>query len=400
MEIGRTSLLPMVAASVLAYAMAAGERAESAPGECVPVGEWVSPTTGETVSHQDLVADIVERSVVLLGELHAEAEHHRWELQVVASLYAVRQNLVLGFEAFPRHLQPVLDRWVAGELDTGPFLDEVDWDRTWGTDPGLYLPLFHFARMNRIRMVALDVERSLVTRVQDEGWEQVPEGEREGISDPAPAPQPYVDGLAAAYREHLERGVLPGDVEREIEPDDPEFRRFVRAQLFRDRAMAEAIDTARQESGQPLVLAIVGRGHLEHRMGVPWQLAALGFRDGAVLIPWDRERDCAEFSADIADAAFGIDAPPDRVRTKQRLGVRIAMADDGARVVGVLEGSIAETAGLREDDVIVEAAGTPVARASNLIAVVQRQAPGTWLPLKVTRDGQTLDIIAKFPSPE
>ena len=32
-----------------------------------------------------------------------------------------------------------------------------------------------------------------------------------------------------------------------------------------------------------------------------------------------------------------------------------------------------------------------------VIAVVQRQAPGTWLPIKVKRGGETLDLVAKFP---
>jgi len=29
---------------------------------------------------------------------------------------------------------------------------------------------------------------------------------------------------------------------------------------------------------------------------------------------------------------------------------------------------------------------------------VQRQAPGTWLPLKVKRGSETLELIAKFPA--
>jgi hypothetical protein len=28
---------------------------------------------------------------------------------------------------------------------------------------------------------------------------------------------------------------------------------------------------------------------------------------------------------------------------------------------------------------------------------VQRQAPGTWLPLTLERDGRTVETVAKFP---
>jgi S1-C subfamily serine protease len=61
--------------------------------------------------------------------------------------------------------------------------------------------------------------------------------------------------------------------------------------------------------------------------------------------------------------------------------------------------SVAEKAGLKADDRIVEAAGTPMSQVKDVIAVVRRQAFGSWLPIKVERDGESLDIVAKFPPP-
>jgi len=37
-----------------------------------------------------------------------------------------------------------------------------------------------------------------------------------------------------------------------------------------------------------------------------------------------------------------------------------------------------------------------VRQIDDVIEAVQRQAPGTWLPLRVTRDNETIEIIAKF----
>ena len=31
------------------------------------------------------------------------------------------------------------------------------------------------------------------------------------------------------------------------------------------------------------------------------------------------------------------------------------------------------------------------------IQIIERQAPGTWLPLVVERDGVRMDVTAKFP---
>jgi len=52
--------------------------------------------------------------------------------------------------------------------------------------------------------------------------------------------------------------------------------------------------------------------------------------------------------------------------------------------------------GIAAGDLIVEAAGVAVGSAADLIDIIGRQAPGTWLPLAVERDGERLDMVAKF----
>jgi len=36
-------------------------------------------------------------------------------------------------------------------------------------------------------------------------------------------------------------------------------------------------------------------------------------------------------------------------------------------------------------------------QAIEVAAAVMRQAPGTWLPLKIRRGSRTLEFVAKFP---
>jgi len=63
----------------------------------------------------------------------------------------------------------------------------------------------------------------------------------------------------------------------------------------------------------------------------------------------------------------------------------------------VVEGSIAQRAGLQEQDIIETIAGERAATVDDVIAAVARQAPGTWLPISIRRGGQTLEIVARFP---
>jgi len=384
-------LLPILA---LAAAAAAHEApAPAARAECVPVAAWVAPG-GDRLAARDVLRRAAEASVVLLGESHDSAEHHRWQLQTVAALHAKRPDLVLGFEAFPRRVQPVLERWVAGELSEKEFLERSDWRSVWRVDAELYLPLFHFARMHRIPMLALNVEQSLTREITRKGYDAVPVERHEGVGRPAPASEAYVDWLLPVWGEHERPGGKPARLER----DDPDFRRFVESQTTWDRAMAEALAGAARRPGAPLVIGIMGTGHVVHGYGVPHQLKALGIADPTTLLPWDRSAECKDFVPGLADAVFGLAEPADaRAQARPRLGVYLEAASEGVRILKVEKGSLAEAAGVRDGDFLSEIAGVTPKQVGDVVEVVRRQAPGTWLPLKVRRGEATLELVAKFP---
>jgi uncharacterized iron-regulated protein len=46
--------------------------------------------------------------IVLLGEQHDDEDQHRWWAQVLAGLHALPLEWVIGFERFPRQVQPAL----------------------------------------------------------------------------------------------------------------------------------------------------------------------------------------------------------------------------------------------------------------------------------------------------
>ena len=377
----------LAAAALLAAAAArAGEA-------CAPARGWNVPG-GARIAAPEILARAARAQVVLLGESHDNADHHRWELHTVAALAALRARVVLGFEMFPRRVQGALERWVAGELSEDEFLKASDWSRVWSYDAAFYLPLFHFARLNRMPMVALNVERNLVHMVGVKGLAAVPAEEREGVSIPAAASETYVERLFASYVAHPEKkATAPART-------DPEFGRFVEAQLVWDRAMAQALADAAARNPDALVVGIMGSGHIAYGEGVPHQLANLGVNNIASLLPWDASADCTRFTASLATAVFGLPAPLPAApaATPPRLGIRIEAAPDGVRVSSVNPASIAELAGLRAGDVLIEAAGAAVKTTDELRAIVGRMAPGTWLPLKAKRQDETVELTARFPA--
>jgi len=82
---------------------------------------------------------------------------------------------------------------------------------------------------------------------------------------------------------------------------------------------------------------------------------------------------------------------------RARLGIIIESDEGGVRVMEVVEDSVAAASGIREGDLIQAAAGFNTRTSAELIEVIQRQAPGTWLPLTLLRGKESLELTAKFP---
>ncbi|MGA8005666.1 MAG: ChaN family lipoprotein [Burkholderiales bacterium] len=381
--------------SLALAAAALGVWASAQAKECLAPGEWFATEAGTVrpAKDSDVLAQMAQRHVVLLGETHDNPDDHAWQLATLGALHLLRPDMVIGFEAFPRRAQPVLDKWIAGDLSERQLLEQTDWEKVWGWPADLYLPLFRFARINRIPMRALNVDQSLVKEISAKGWQAVPEARKEGVTSPA-APSPaYLDDLFEVYKLHPEGGD-PGKNRQ-----SPGFLHFVDSQTTWDRAMAQGLGDAAHAPGdasRPLVVGIMGSGHIRYGRGVAHQLRDLRIDSIGMLLPVSASRDCAGL-AGIADAVFAVPELPASAPRPPRLGVRIEQTKDDVGIVEVVKGSLADSTGLRAGDRIVSIAGKSVARVSEVIRAVRAQPPGTWLPMHIRRDGQELDLVVKFP---
>ena len=230
-------------------------------------------------------------------------------------------------------------------------------------------------------MVALNVERSLISDIGARGLSAVSPERREGVTDPAPATSEYRHVLRSSFHQHSKAG-------------DSDFEHFVDAQLFWDKAFAQALADAAAARPAALVVGIIGSGHLRHGHGVPHQLRAMGERRTTVWLPLDASTSCSRL-ANIADSVFAVRSGPTDARP--RLGVYLGDEAGGAGVRKVVPGSVAEGAGVISGDRVLIAAGLDIRSSDDLIAIVRRQSPGTWLPMTIERNGKRIELVAKFP---
>jgi uncharacterized iron-regulated protein len=258
---------------------------------------WIESATGRNLPHPEAIGRLAAGRVALLGEQHDKSRDHRFQELAIAGLAAHADDLQVGFEMFPRALRPVLDKWVGGSMSEAEFLRGTRWEEVWGFPPELYLPLFRLCRDLRLPMFGMNVARPVVSHIGRDGWEALPEEYRSWLTPAAPA--------SPAYRRQLFEmtgGVRPG---REAQdPEDPAFDRFVRAQGVWDRAFACAIAEACGANPLRKVVGIIGRGHLEGRLGTPEQLADLGLGEVTVALCAEPGAKSGNRCEEIADLCF------------------------------------------------------------------------------------------------
>jgi uncharacterized iron-regulated protein len=356
---------------------------------CGRVGEWRLPgPAAAAISGTALLQSMAQRSVVLLGETHDSAEDHRWQLQTLAQLHSLQPQMAIGLEMVPVQLQAVLDEWLKGGLSEQVLLERLQWEKNWGYDPAFYLPILHFARMQAIPLLALNLDRDLIEAVGRKGRQAVEQADS-GPKPPAALGQPtepdpkYLELLRKVFAMH-----------REKPQDETHFGYFVEAQMLWDLAMARGMQQWLQRHPDRLVVAILGMGHVRHGYGVAHQLRGLGIDKIGALLSWPQAADCRELKASYADALFIIrplaEDPP-------RLGIAMDAHEQGVRIASVKPESLAAVSGLKEGDIITELAGRPVKSMQRLRSQVMRQPAGTWLPLVLLRDRERQDVIIRFP---
>ncbi|MBL4907322.1 MAG: ChaN family lipoprotein [Sneathiella sp.] len=258
-----------------------------------PANTWIDGRTGRQHSADHVTTVCTDLNIILLGETHDRADHHHWQLDISQKLLNQHRKIALGFEMFPKQLQSILDQWTAGAYTDEQFLKKTEWDKIWGFDPSLYMPLFQFCKHHQIPMIALNCDRQLVRDIGKLGWDGVENSRLEELIPAKPA--------TAEYRQYLfdvTGGPRPDRKAKNAE--DPAFDRFVRAQQVWDRAFACNLSNYYEKHPDTLLIGIIGSGHLEFGGGTPYQLDDLGLNKHSVLLPSDEP----EIPEGIADFIY------------------------------------------------------------------------------------------------
>lgn len=365
------------------------------------VGDIVHLPTGTLVTAAQMIGIAGDARIVYVGETHDNPASHRLELQVLKGLaerHPGRQ--VLGMEMFVRSQQPVLDRWVAGELDEKSFLKESRWFENWKMDFAHYRDLLIFARDNKIPIIALNAEKSMLAALRGKSPAELSAEERAKLPE-MDLSDPYQRAMAAAIfggHSHGKMGVEP----------------FIRAQTLWDETMAESVAgyLTSREGRDKHMLVVAGGNHVSYGFGIPRRVfrrfpasyVLIGGKE--IVVPADRKGEMMDVTLPqfpmVPYDFLAFIAYEKMAKTGVALGVMVepAPAGPGLVVKAVMPGSNAEKAGLKQGDLLLAFDGEPLEDNVDLTYAVKQKKSGDLGTLQLKRQEQTLALEVRFEAGE
>jgi uncharacterized iron-regulated protein len=237
------------------------------------------------IAPEELLEDLRRVQVVFMGEFHDHDGHHRAQLAIIDALDDDEKPLAIGLEMFRKDSQKTLDRWTANDMPLLKFLSV--YNDNWSMWPE-YREIFLHARYEKLKLLGLNIPRSITSKVVRNGFKSLSSEERQMLGNVqclvSPLYSDYIREALGGYGGHGEQ-----------------FLHFCEAQLLWDTMMARNLVEFLHGNPDYRVVVLAGSGHA-WKFGIPRQMleeAQISYR---VLLPEVSNRvDRQNVTDEIAD---------------------------------------------------------------------------------------------------
>ncbi len=197
--------------------------------------------------------------VVYLGERHDSTADHAAQLEIIEGLYAENPDMAIGLEMFQRPFQPVIDRYLAGEISEEELVIQTEYLERWGFPWEFYAPFLQFAQEHELPVLALNAPAEITRQIAREGLESLEGDDLRYIPPLAEIDtrnEDYREFVAAAFGAHGSHGNF-------------NFDNFFAAQVTWDETMAMTIADFKTANPDTQVVVLAGNGHVIYGHGIP-----------------------------------------------------------------------------------------------------------------------------------
>jgi len=210
--------------------------------------------TGEPAGWQALDEAVSQANFVLLGEIHPNPDHHRFQARVLSALTVMGRQPRIVWEMIPAARQPVLDNWLSSESPNADKLGQaLDWQSSGWPEWAIYQSIAQVAARERIRMIGAALPRETLMGIGRRGIEGLNAPMRArlhlNIEMPAQAQTALIQSLRDGHC-----GLMP----------ESALAAMSVAQRARDGAMAAALSGTQSDADAVL---IAGNGHVSQDGG-------------------------------------------------------------------------------------------------------------------------------------
>ena len=185
---------------------------------------------------------------------------------------------------FQRPTQPILDRYLAGNITAAELRQQSEFDKRWGFKWEYYAPILEFAKAQRLPLIALNTPTEITRKASKQGLESLTKAELQ-----------YIPPIAEIDRTNIEyRGMISASYQQHagiVSIASRSFDRFYTAQLLWDETMAERVAIFAQQNPDRQTIVLAGSSHIIYGYGIPdrvqRRLASSKFSQKTVLLSHD-----------------------------------------------------------------------------------------------------------------
>jgi len=222
-------------------------------------GQILHLATGRILTQGELLDYLSRYPVVYIGETHDNLDDHEVELIILKGLYErLDGEVALGLEMLSNDAQKMADAYIQGELEEKAFRNL--WVRNWGHNFPYYQDILHFARDNKVPLLALNTDDDIKKAVRDHALDELDPEIASRVPD-MDLEDPYYRASALSILEGHPMG-------------NPDKDKFLRIQALWDETMAQtAADYLKSEEGKGKHLIVIAGGHhVRFGFGIPRRL--------------------------------------------------------------------------------------------------------------------------------
>ncbi len=335
-----------------------------------------------TKDNPSLPGQIYQARVIYVGENHTEFSNHIKQLEIIQALYSRNRDIVIGMEMFYRSDQKHLDDYISGKINEKQLLKSTGYFTNWGYNFYLYRDILNFAREKKIKVVGLNIDKSIIRGIGQEGFRSLNQKDMSDLPGSLDfGSQSSSKGTAANHNPYRDR--LYTIFTRHSGFEMRSFQNFYLAQLIRDEYMAESVHLALLNTKSTMVV-LAGNGHIRYRDTIPERAKRRNNLPYlSILLDYD-------FEPDIAD--YFIYTPWAEVKEPPLLGI-VAFPENNQIIVKGFSGSEAqERHSLKIDDRIVSLGNEPVETLADVRLFLYQKKYGDEITIGVVREGRQLSL--------